>query len=320
MSPEPLLGPECEARRRPSWRRLLVRLALLVAAVVLAAVALRGQWEQVGERARDLSVAGIGGALLLALASLAASATAFRQSLVALGHRLPLGVAARIYLVGQLGKYLPGSVWPVLAQMEMGAEVGVPRARAAGAALLALGAGVVSAVPLAVLAAPPLLDRLEAPVALVAVGGVALAASLALLHPRVLGLLIRVLLRAARRPLPTTRLAGSDVLRVAAATLVAAVLAGLSVAVLAVDLGAREWILLPLAVAGYAAASVAGLLVVPVPAGAGVREAVLVLALLSVMTLPAATVLAATTRLVFTLADLLASGLAVVTERSHHNR
>jgi hypothetical protein len=36
---------------------------------------------------------------------------------------------ARILFLGQLGKYLPGSVWPVLAQMELGKTYRVPRHR-----------------------------------------------------------------------------------------------------------------------------------------------------------------------------------------------
>lgn len=45
----------------------------------------------------------------------------------------------QIYLVGQLGKYLPGSVWAYLLQMELGRRAGVPRARVFTASLVQWG-------------------------------------------------------------------------------------------------------------------------------------------------------------------------------------
>ena len=50
------------------------------------------------------------------------------QTLLAgLGSPLPVPAAGRILFIGQLGKYIPGSVWPILAQMELGARAKVPR-------------------------------------------------------------------------------------------------------------------------------------------------------------------------------------------------
>lgn len=39
-----------------------------------------------------------------------------------------------MFFLGQLGKYLPGSVWPLMAQMELGRDHQVPE-RASGAAV-----------------------------------------------------------------------------------------------------------------------------------------------------------------------------------------
>ena len=166
-------------------------------------------------------------------------------------------------------------------------------------------------VPLGLLSAPALVSVVDAPAPLAAGVVVVALTSLALLHPRVLALLVRLLLRVARRPLPDTRLSAGAVLRVASATLAATALAGLSVAALAVDVGADGWAVVPLAMGAFAAASAAGLVAVPVPAGAGVREVVLVAALLPVLPLPAATVVAVASRLVLTGSDLLAPLLSV---------
>ena len=62
----------------------------------------------------------------------------WRALLADLGSPLPLRAAAKVFFVGQLGKYIPGSVWPVLAQMEMGRDLGVPRPRSAAAFFLTL--------------------------------------------------------------------------------------------------------------------------------------------------------------------------------------
>ena len=65
--------------------------------------------------------------------------------------------AARLFFVAQLGKYLPGSVWPVVAQMRMGRELGIPRQRTALAFLLTLGLSVLVGMLVGLSALPALL-------------------------------------------------------------------------------------------------------------------------------------------------------------------
>ncbi len=61
------------------------------------------------------------------------------QALLAgLGSPLRTTTAGRIFFIGQLGKYIPGSVWPVLTQMELGARAKVPRSRSASASILTM--------------------------------------------------------------------------------------------------------------------------------------------------------------------------------------
>ena len=55
----------------------------------------------------------------------------------------PIRIAGRIYYVGQLGKYVPGSVWAVVAQAELGKDHRLPRTRSATVALAALAVLVV---------------------------------------------------------------------------------------------------------------------------------------------------------------------------------
>ena len=70
---------------------------------------------------------------------------AWQVLLAGLGSPLRTTTVGRIYFIGQLGKYLPGSVWPILAQMELGTAYRVPRARSATTAVLAMMMGLLPA-------------------------------------------------------------------------------------------------------------------------------------------------------------------------------
>src|SRR6266568_3476606 len=51
---------------------------------------------------------------------------------------LPLPAAIRVMFVGQLGKYVPGAVWAVAAQVELARDYAVPRRRSATASLVSM--------------------------------------------------------------------------------------------------------------------------------------------------------------------------------------
>src|ERR1700677_2622005 len=63
---------------------------------------------------------------------------AWRAVLADLGSPLPLGRAARVRFVGQLGKYVPGAVWALAAHIELGHDEGVPRRRGVAAVAVSL--------------------------------------------------------------------------------------------------------------------------------------------------------------------------------------
>ena len=75
---------------------------------------------------------------LLVLAGLGASVLVWRRSVCELGSTVRVAHASKIYLIGQLGKYLPGSVWVFFAQMELARKVGVPRTRSFTASVVAV--------------------------------------------------------------------------------------------------------------------------------------------------------------------------------------
>ena len=291
---------------RPGVRRAALGL-LLVLGVVLAVLQLSGQAGEVGDGLADLSAGPVLAAFVATISSLGLSLLTWRATLAGLGTQVPLRPAAQIFFLGQLGKYVPGSVWPVLAQMELGAAHGLSRTVVGTAGLLQLAIGVPGALLLGALAVPALLSAGSGAYALLLL---ALPFALVALWPPVLGPLLDRALRLVRRPPLEQRLSLPAVVRVAALSGAANVVLGLQAWFLARDLGASDPYLLPIVVGAFVLATVAGLLALPVPAGAGVREAVLVAALSPVLPLERALLLALVSRVVLTVADLAVAGLA----------
>lgn len=305
MGPGPLTG------RRRTARWWLVRAALLVAVAGLAWT-LASQWREVSRSFDELTVTGVVLSGVVTVLAVGTTVFAWRALLAGLGARLPLRAAVRIFFVGQLGKYIPGSVWPVLAQMELSSDYGVGRAESASASLVVLAlavpcGGVVAAMTLPFVSASALTHY-----------GWVLAAVpvfLVLLHPAVLFRLLGVAARVLHRPAPPRRLGTRHVAEAAGWLVGGFVCYGLAVWLVARDLhpSVGDGRMLALSIGGYALAWTAGFLVIVVPAGAGVREAVLVLALSPALAAGPATLLAVVARLLATIADLVwaAVGMAL---------
>lgn len=291
---------------RPGLRRAVLMLVLL-AGLVLAVLSLGGQWSEVRDGAGQLSAGYVLAAGLMVILSLMSSLLSWRSMLAGLGSTLPVPRAARIYFVGQLGKYVPGSVWPVLAQMELGAGYGLSRAAVGTASLLTMAVAVPVALLLGLLTVPALVSG-DSPAYLLLF--LALPAAVVVLSPPVLNPLLARALRLARRPPLPQRLGARPVLQVAGWAGLAHVLLGVQTYLLARDLGADDPLLLLLCIGAFSLASVAGLLALPVPAGAGVREAVLVVTLAPVLPVGQALLLALVSRALLTAGDLLVAAAA----------
>jgi len=299
-------------RRR--WRTVL-RLLVLPLVLVFVAVLLGKQWQQVRPLLGRLTVAGLLAATVAVLAGHLATFLSWRAILTDLGFPLPLVGGLHVFFPGQLGKYLPGSIWTAVAQMELGRDYRVPQ-RVSGAAvaatlLISVGAGLLVAVVLVPLAGLGALGRywwvaLALPV-------VALLAS-----PPVLNRLLGLALRLARRaPLPRP-LSMAGTLRSVGWALAAWLCYGGQVWFLAHQLGVAGGLrLLAHSTGAFAGAWCVGFLLVIAPAGAGAREAALILLLGPSMSGAQATVVAVVSRLLFTVADLAWGGVAVLAGRRH---
>jgi glycosyltransferase 2 family protein len=305
--------------RRPGgrWRTLL---RLVVAGLFLAVigVVLAGQWQQARPLLGRLSVPTLLASWASVLAGIYATFRSWRAALADLGVIPPLAGALRIFYLGQLGKYLPGTIWPAVTQMRLGRDYRVPP-RASAAAfvvfmLLVVGTGLLVGVPVIPLLGRDAFDEyrwlaVALPVVILAVA------------PPVMNRVLAVALRAARRPPLPAPLSLGGILRVAGWATIAWVCYGVHVYLLARQLGADGGALLMLQCTGaFAAAFAGGLMLVVAPAGAGVREAALLLLLGSTVTAPLAAVIAVVSRLLFIVGDLAWSGVAVLAERRSRAR
>jgi uncharacterized membrane protein YbhN (UPF0104 family) len=301
---------DLSAPRRTSHRRALLSGLLVLAMVLAFGWALAGQWPDIVDALTEQRPEVLAGSLALALAGVFMSFLLWRGTLTTLGSTLPVRPAARLFFVTQLGKYVPGAVWPVVAQMRMGKEQGVPRQRMGLAFLLTLGLSTLVGVLVGVAALPALLQTEGRSVLW---GLLALPVLLALLVPSVINALLEGALRVLRRPGLERPLAGRDIARGVLWALAFWLVYGGHVWLLAVGLGADPLDALPVAIGGFAIAFSLGPLLVVLPAGAGVREAVLVVLLSGVLSTPEATAVALTSRGILMLTDgLLALAAGVV--------
>ena len=112
--------------------------AVVVIAVGIGAYTIDGEWNQVHHALGQIGLLACFEALLALLVMQFATLREWQALLAGLGSPLRTTTAGRIFFIGQLGKYIPGSLWPVLTQMELGARANVPRARSASASILTM--------------------------------------------------------------------------------------------------------------------------------------------------------------------------------------
>jgi uncharacterized membrane protein YbhN (UPF0104 family) len=290
----------------------LVRYGFVVLAVAGAAYAISYYWRQIGPAMGKIGLPMSLLALAITLLALVASMWAWRVLLAGLGSPLKFSVAARVMFVGQLGKYLPGSVWPVLAQMELASEHNVPRARAASAGLINMPVSVLSAF-LAALVTLPFTGGSTSYLWFIAVAPVFLAC----LHPKVLNYLLGRMFKLTKRPPLEQPLTGRVIAVSVAWSFVSWLLYGVALWLLAIQVGMPLGTGYPLAVGAFAMGFAIGFLFIPAPAGAGVRDLVIIAILSHRSGLPTgtATAVAVVWRVVTLVADFIVAGLAMANRR-----
>ncbi|GAA1263295.1 lysylphosphatidylglycerol synthase transmembrane domain-containing protein [Sphaerisporangium rubeum] len=312
-------GRAAAPKRPASMRKRLLRWGFLAIALGFGAWAVAGRWDAVAEGFGRLSPVLIAGSVVAVLAALVAGMMMWRALLADLGSPLPLRDAGKVFFVGQLGKYIPGSLWPVLAQMELGRDLGVPRPRSAAAFFLTYPVYLASGITVAVLTLPGLAGGSVTRYAWLLL---LLPVLVAALHPRVVNGLLSFGLRLLKRPPLERPLTRRGVLVSAAWAFTGWAAYGAHLALIVAGLGATGPRAFTLSFGAFALAWCLGFVVVIAPAGAGVREVAMVAALAPVLDAGPAIAAALCSRLVVSLGDLIcaaAAGLAARRTKVSHD-
>lgn len=227
-----------------------------------------------------------------------------------LGATVPLGEAWRVFFVSQLGKYLPGLVWPALAQMEAGRRWGVRRSVMLTANLLMIAVLTASGVVLGLVLLP-------GSVGLAGVSGWAawvLTAALLVvcLWPRLLTGVVDGAFAMVHREPPRLAASPSDMAVSFAWALAVWLLYGLHVWFLVRGVGGSGVDAWAAAIGGMALGWALGLVAVLAPAGVGVREGILLAVLSPLVGRTPALAVALASRGLLALTDVALAAVAVL--------
>jgi len=294
-----------------------LRGSLLLLAAGLAVYGLASQWTQVHAALAQLTWYDVAGAALCASAGLGCMMLAWRALLADLGSPLKLPAAIRVMFVGQLGKYVPGAVWAVAAQVELARDYDVPRRRSGTASLVGMAVtlvvGLVAAGVTLPLTSGHAVRQYWWVLAITPLAAICL-------YPRIIRLGLDLALRVLRRPPLEGSVSGGGMARAlgwtvlgwlcygAHAWLLIRVFAGDAPHVFALSLGA------------YALAWAVGFLIIFFPGGIGPRELAFIAVLAPVMPSASALVVALASRVVMTIGDLVWAGAGLAIGRARHAR
>lgn len=303
-----LVGPAEQADRSARAVAVkVVRTVLVVLVFVVATWQLVTHWSEVAQTVAGLQWHRTVLAQVAILFGFACSTMSWQVLLDDLGKPIGVGKGAQIFLVGQLGKYLPGSVWAYILQIELGAKAGLARARVFAATVFSVVVSVVAALFAGALAIPRLVAQdqrlgwlpwlyLVLPVALV------------MLYPPILTAIVRIGFKVLRRPRPDHPVTLRAVLTSLAFAIGTYVFFGIHLWLLADNREGLTISPLTLCIGTMAIAMLAGLAFFLLPSGVGARELVIIVALTPLVGVGAATAYAAVSRAMFILAELAAAG------------
>ncbi|MFK4836155.1 YbhN family protein [Microbacterium sp. ZW T2_14] len=315
-------APAPQSSKSRSWPRrrslsialVAVRWLLITAVVASAIWYFVRMWDDVQQALLQMQPWRVIASFAVLLVGLALNVLSWTTILRGLGHPVPVVRGAQIMLVGQLGKYIPGSVWAYLAQMELGRQYGVARARVLVTSLYAAGIGVVCSLILGALALPQI--SVEHPQLLWLF--VLLPIGLVCLHPAVMTWMANLALRVFRRPPLDHRVELRTIARAVLLCLASYATYGVHLWLLS-DAGVPFTTVLLMA-AAIGVGFTAGLLAFVLPSGVGVREAVLIGLLGTVMPVAEASAVSLVSRGMFTAGDLLMAGAAALAAAVMHRR
>ncbi|WP_282825233.1 lysylphosphatidylglycerol synthase domain-containing protein [Gulosibacter sediminis] len=276
----------------------------LVVALAFGVWAVVAQWDSLVDAVAQVNPWILVLAVVLSIVYVSLTFGAWRRLMLAQHDRLKSRDAARVFFVSQLGKYLPGGIWNIVAAAELGKDHEISRLHSVvvmvQSTLISIASGLcLGAIGIAV--GPPELRAQTWWVLL------ALPFALVALTPAVINRITAVVLRRVGREQLRVSATWQSVGVASAWSVGAWVVAGLQVWILSLGLGlSSDLSTLGLCVLAYALAWTVGFLVIVAPAGIGIREGVLGLLLAGQLTSGAVVALVLLSRIAFTIADVLA--------------
>lgn len=287
-------------RRGPSAAILLrvLGLAVAVAAVALCVRTLVVEWSSISASLRTADLRWIAAGAVSGAAGLFFLAVLWHQCLRVFGAPTRLGPTTAWFFAGELGKYLPGGIWPVVGRGELAHRGGVDRPTAYATTLLSSGLMCMGGAITCALCWPFIPHDGRAPglellvLAIIPVG-------LVIVHPAVFGPILGLARRISKGRIDLAAPTWGSMIRLVLVSVPTWLLIGASSAMVTAALGYEQQ---PARIAFAAVAAwIVGFLAIPVPAGAGVREVVFVL--VCGLAVGPATAVAAVTRLIFVAID-----------------
>ena len=299
---------------RPVLSRIssLLGIAIGIAGVAFVVTTLVSKWDEVSDAFSQVNAINLILSLLLGLAAMTSIGWIWVTMIVARSHNVRHRNAMSWYFTGQLGKYVPGGIWPIVGRAELAVRNGIPRLDAYASTGLSLVTTYAAAVvTIGISAAATTGHRLIA--VLIAVG--LIAAYAAFSQPSLRSVIIRVASRISSSASSLTdpkKFARLTVLHVPAW-----ILMSLSTSVTATAFGANIGITDMLFIT--TTSWLAGFVVVGVPGGIGVREAVFTSLAGGIIGTPMAVSLALMSRVVFIAVDLSGALISNVISRLNNS-
>ena len=303
---------------KSTQRPLLAKLASFagvligIAGVVFVIRTILTKREQVSDAFAQLNGLTLIVSLLLGLSAMTLIGYVWTRMLVTRGHHAPPRSAMAWYFAGQLGKYVPGGIWPIVGRAELAVRGGVPRPDAyAATGLSMVTTYLAAALAICVGSLASLTYPLVGILGLIGFLLGFLGFSNRNLRQKVLAILNRISPRATALTEPRRLLV------LTLTHLPAWILMSLSTSVTASAFGADIGIAHMLFITS--ASWLAGFVVVGVPGGIGVRESVFTALAGTALTPGVAVSLALASRVVFIAVDLVGALVANIIARTEQS-
>ncbi len=305
---EPPSVARAQRRRMLSALIKVLAVVIAVAALVFCVVALAKEWHNLGEALEDANWGLLILAYVCGAAGMVGLALMWRELLHEFGATAPHVGAVFWFFTGEMAKYIPGGLWPVLGRGELARRAGARRSVAYTTVILSLGFMCVGGAVMCGLLAPFVSFRH---------GGswewlllLLIPAGLIGVHPAVLGRIFRIMNKVTKGRFEVSTVSWGRMILL----ILRAVPTWFFISASAICVTAALHLSFSFPAIALAATSgwIIGFLALPVPAGAGVRE--LVFIAVSGLVSSHAVVVATVFRMVFIVVDLTGglSGLVLI--------